>query len=84
MTPVDYDVVASTYDRRYDRHRFDGTRDTLLHFIGDARDAIVAEVGCGTGHWLGEVAGVAPSVVGIDPSSPMLENAAATGRDSRT
>jgi ubiquinone/menaquinone biosynthesis C-methylase UbiE len=82
MTSVDYDVVASTYDRRYDHNRFDGIRDTLLQFIADAHDADVAEVGCGTGHWLGEVASIARSVVGIDPSWPMLENAAATGHDS--
>ena len=75
MTSVDYDVVASTYDRRYDHNRFDGIRDAVLQFVGDARDADVAEVGCGTGHWLTELAGVARSVVGIDPSWSMLEAA---------
>lgn len=77
MTSVDYDVVASTYDRRYDHNRFDGIRDAVLRFVSDARDADVAEIGCGTGHWLTEVAGVARSVVGIDPSWSMLESAKA-------
>lgn len=77
MTVVDYDVVAPAYDRRYDHNRFDDLRDALLHFIGDARDTDVAEVGCGTGHWLSEIAAVVRSAVGIDPSWSMLRAAAA-------
>ena len=32
-------------------YSYDGVRETLRHFLGDA-PAAVLEVGCGTGHWL--------------------------------
>jgi len=68
---TDYDAVADRFDVRYGRNRYDGVRETVLAFIGDA--AAVLEVGCGTGHWLAAVEGRRPA--GIDPSMPMLERA---------
>jgi SAM-dependent methyltransferase len=84
MTPmrqVDYDDVAPTYDRRYDRNRYSDVRDVLLRFVGDARR--VLEVGCGTGHWLAELASDSRDVVGIDPSWGMLEIAAGAAPAAR-
>jgi SAM-dependent methyltransferase len=72
---VNYDAVAAVYDRRYETNRFDGTRTTLREFIGHTATFDVLEVGCGTGHWLTELAGSASSVAGIDPSWEMLSTA---------
>ena len=80
MRRVDYDAVAATYNTRYDRNRYEGVRDALWKFIGDARDVDVAEIGCGTGHWLAELAGKVQSISGIDPSWGMLQRAAADAR----
>ena len=75
MGRVDYDAVASTYDLRYDRNRFDGVRDALLEFTAGSSDILAAEVGCGTGHWLAELAGRVRTRVGIEPSAAMLAKA---------
>jgi len=71
---VDYDDIAESYDKRYDRNRYSDVRDALARFVGDARD--IVEVGCGTGHWLAELSGGERRVVGIDPSWGMLRHAA--------
>ena len=76
MRRVDYDDVASTYNRRYERNRYDGTRAALYEFLGDAANADVAEVGCGTGHWLADVADSVRTIIGIDASWEMLRCAA--------
>lgn len=82
MRRVDYDDVASTYNRRYERNRYDGTRAALYEFLGDAANADVAEVGCGTGHWLADVAGSVRTIIGIDASWEMLRCAAADARSA--
>jgi ubiquinone/menaquinone biosynthesis C-methylase UbiE len=76
---TDYDAVADRFDVRYGRYRYDGVRETVLGFIGDA--GAVLEVGCGTGHWLAAVGGRRPA--GIDPSMPMLERAQRTAPQAR-
>jgi ubiquinone/menaquinone biosynthesis C-methylase UbiE len=76
MHRVDYDTVASTYNRRYERNRFDGVRAALFEFLGDAANADVVEVGCGTGHWLADIATNVRSTIGIDASWEMLRAAA--------
>jgi ubiquinone/menaquinone biosynthesis C-methylase UbiE len=76
MHRVDYDKVASTYNRRYERNRFDGVRAALFEFLGDAANADVVEVGCGTGHWLADIATSVRSTIGIDASWEMLRAAA--------
>ena len=74
MQPVNYDVVASSYDRRYERHRYDGVREVLHRFVEGAHGGVVAEVGCGTGHWLADLATRDFSLVlGVDASWRMLE-----------
>lgn len=73
--PVNYDLVAPAYDERYERHRFDGVEDVLSRFIGPSRTAHVAEVGCGTGHWLARLCGHGLEVAGLDLSHAMLQRA---------
>jgi ubiquinone/menaquinone biosynthesis C-methylase UbiE len=77
---TDYDTVANRFDVRYGRYNYSGVRDTILNFLGEAR--AVLEVGCGTGHWLGEIHRATPAterrlLAGIDPSMAMLERASA-------
>jgi ubiquinone/menaquinone biosynthesis C-methylase UbiE len=84
MQPVNYDVVASAYDRRYERNRYDGVRSVLRHFVDGVHAAAVAEVGCGTGHWLADLSdgGFRP-LVGLDLSLAMLELAQASAPNAR-
>ena len=83
MRRVDYDVVAQTYNRRYERNRSEGVQAALHEFLGDAGNLDVAEIGCGTGHWLADVADRVRSEIGIDPSWEMLRRAAADARAAR-
>ena len=83
MQPVDYDVVAASFDRRYERHPYSGVRSVLRDFVNGAPGA-VAEVGCGTGHWLAQLsAGGELVVVGLDRSRRMLERARAAVPQAR-
>ena len=84
MQPVNYDVVAPTYARRYERNRYAGVRAALRRFVDSAPGAAVAEVGCGTGHWLAELsASGGHSLVGLDRSPRMLERAHAAAPNAR-
>ena len=71
---ADYDSIADRYDRRYSLLRYDGVRETLIGFLGDARPATL-EVGCGTGHWLEVMRPHAGVLAGVDFSAGMLERA---------
>ena len=53
-------------------------RAAVLDLVGDVRGARILDVGCGTGHLAGPLAGP-NAVVGIDLSSGMLRFAAAKG-----
>lgn len=72
MRPVDYERIAASYDRRYATNTFDGIEQCLRAFLGDARS--IAEVGCGTGHWLALAASLpqSPYVIGLDRAFAML------------
>lgn len=72
---LDYDVVAAKYDKRYEAHRFDGIKAALQRFVGDSRCLDVAEVGCGTGHWLARLQQRARTTAGLDLSAEMLRRA---------
>jgi ubiquinone/menaquinone biosynthesis C-methylase UbiE/GNAT superfamily N-acetyltransferase len=73
---VDYDAVAPAYDRRYENRRFAGIEATLRRFVTAPPDVdTIAEVGCGTGHWLASLADVAGRRVGVDASAAMLAGA---------
>jgi ubiquinone/menaquinone biosynthesis C-methylase UbiE len=73
--PVDYDLVAPAYDKRYERNRYDGVEAALSRFVGPSRTVRVAEVGCGTGHWLARLCDQGLRVAGLDRSHAMLQRA---------
>lgn len=84
MQPVNYDVVAPSYDRRYERNRYDGVRAVLRRFVDGAHGGTVAEVGCGTGHWLADLSDCGFSrLVGLDLSLGMLQQAHASAPNAR-
>ena len=72
---VNYDLAASEYDKRYERTRLHGVDAVLRGFIGESESIDVAEVGCGTGHWLALCRNRVRSVAGLDPSPAMLQRA---------
>lgn len=76
MKPVNYDEVASAYDQRYARNRYDGVRACLHRFVHGGPIERIAEIGCGTGHWLADLseAGFA-NLFGLDLSAGMLAHA---------
>ena len=74
---TDYDSIADRFDARYGLYGYDGVREAVLTFLGDAPVAVL-EVGCGTGHWLAAVTRLKPPsrvLAGVDPSAPMLARA---------
>jgi SAM-dependent methyltransferase len=75
MQPVDYEPIAASYDRRYSTNRYDGIAHCLGGFLSNANS--VAEVGCGTGHWLALASSVpqSPRIAGLDRSAAMLSAA---------
>lgn len=74
---VDYDSIARTYDRRYERNQYAGVQHALLEFVRSNLELEVLEVGCGTGHWL-EILNVhGMQLTGLDASAQMLARAKA-------
>jgi ubiquinone/menaquinone biosynthesis C-methylase UbiE len=71
---VDYDAIADGYDARYEHFRFDAIEGVLHRFVEGAGGS-VAEVGCGTGHWLAGLRGRVRTVAGVDASMAMLQRA---------
>jgi ubiquinone/menaquinone biosynthesis C-methylase UbiE len=71
LSCMNYDDVASEYDRRYAMHEFSGIASTLLSLRG--KGTRVLELGCGSGHWLRAMAAAGFEVAGIDPSQGMLD-----------
>jgi len=76
---VDYEAIASTYDRRYLNNDYSGVEQAVTEFVGQNADARVLEVGCGTGHWLALLRQHALVVAGLDASMAMLARARAQG-----
>ena len=74
---VDYDAIASAYDRRYQHNDFSGVERAVTSFVGTTLGARVVEVGCGTGRWLRLLRGSDIRVVGMDASFGMLSHAQA-------
>jgi malonyl-CoA O-methyltransferase len=69
-----YDKWASTYDR--DPNPLITLEEKItLEFIGNVRGQRVLDLGCGTGRYCVLLANRGANVVGIDPSSEMLEHA---------
>ena len=74
---VDYDSVASAYDRRYAHQEYAGVERAVRRFVAGAAGARLAEVGCGTGYWLSLLAAEGLRVAGVDASRAMLGRAQA-------
>jgi ubiquinone/menaquinone biosynthesis C-methylase UbiE len=72
---VDYDHIASTYDRRYHENDYSGVEAALVAFIGEFCGQRVLEVGCGTGHWLQFFVERGIRMTGLDASAQMLAQA---------
>lgn len=74
MKHVDYDLVSTSYDRRYRLGGPAGITASLLELVRKVGAHRVLEVGCGTGHWLTEIEG--PTIrCGLDYSAGMLDKA---------
>ena len=77
---VEYDDVATNYDRRYATNDYAGVEATIIEFAAARREGghvrpTVLEVGCGTGHWLAMLAALEHPCAGIDRSRGMLTRA---------
>lgn len=72
---VNYDAVASTYNRRFAEERRSGTLLALQEMVRAAGSGRVLEVGCGTGHWLAGLSGTPKGLYGVDLSAGMLAQA---------
>ena len=77
---VDYDQIATTYDRRYQQNDYSGVEAALIAFVGERFDQRVLEVGCGTGHWLRLLCGSGTRVTALDASAQMLARAKTQAR----
>src|SRR5688572_11407929 len=73
--PVNYDQIAQTYDRRYERNDYADVERALQEFVGNQPELCVLEVGCGTGHWLQALQMSGSYVTGLDFSAKMLARA---------
>lgn len=71
---TDYDDLAAAFDRRYDENDYSGVVAALDAFVGSGATRVL-EVGCGTGHWLRQLAGRSLGLAGLDPSAGMLARA---------
>ena len=72
---VDYDQIAQTYNKRYERNQYAEVERALLQFVTSQEELQVLEVGCGTGHWLAALHTRGHHVVGLDLSAQMLKQA---------
>lgn len=72
---LDYDLIAPEYNRRFESGGQPATANVLHELVGETRAEQVLEVGCGTGHWLGELTSTGAWLCGLDFSSGMLAQA---------
>jgi SAM-dependent methyltransferase len=72
---ANYDQIANTFDKRYERNEYAGVERALREFIGNQQGLRVLEVGCGTGHWLDVLQASENYVMGLDFSAGMLARA---------
>jgi SAM-dependent methyltransferase len=71
--PVNYNSIATSYDTRWARERYEGVEEAIVEFVGGPEAGSVFEVGCGTGHWLTLLRARAVRVAGMDLSAGMLQ-----------
>ena len=76
---VDYDAIAPHYDERYGVNQLPGIAGLLRATAAEAGvgQGLALEVGCGTGYWLGVLAGHTRHICGLDLSAGMLQRARA-------
>jgi ubiquinone/menaquinone biosynthesis C-methylase UbiE len=72
---ADYDEIAPTFDKRYERNEYAGVARFLPEFIGNQEGLFILEVGCGTGHWLEALRAPGRRLTGLDYSAGMLARA---------
>jgi ubiquinone/menaquinone biosynthesis C-methylase UbiE len=72
---VNYDSIASTYNRRFSEQRQSGILLALEEWVQTLGAERVLEVGCGTGHWLARLCFPARRNYGLDFSAGMLAQA---------
>ena len=72
---ADYDQIARTYERRYERNSYAGVEQALRGFVGSQSSLQILEVGCGTGHWLEVLQALGIHLTGLDFSARMLAQA---------
>ncbi len=75
LSRVDYDRIASGYDRRYAHSSTPGVAAALQALAGSVGAVRILEVGCGTGHWLEGLESVSRDLYGLDLSAAMLDQA---------
>jgi hypothetical protein len=68
-SPLDYDLIADTYDRRYQVNDYSGVETALIAFVGEHCDQRVLEVGRGIGHWLRSLGDSGIRMTGLDASA---------------
>ncbi len=72
---VNYDEAAAVYDRRFTIGGREEVTAALAALAHDFQPECILEVGCGTGHWLATLQGLARSAYGLDLSLGMLQKA---------
>jgi len=72
---VDYDRVAPTYQRRFEKDSPRPTASALRALTRETGAGRVLEVGCGTGYWLVGLRSAADQLYGLDYSAGMLVQA---------
>lgn len=72
---VDYDRVAPTYHRRFEKDRPRPTASALRALTRETGAGRVLEVGCGTAYWLAGLRWTADKLYGLDHSAGMLVQA---------
>lgn len=75
VSQIDYDRIASKYDQRFTAGTPSGEGQALRNLAREVKTSRVLEVGCGTGHWLQEMASGGPALFGLDLSTGMLHQA---------
>jgi SAM-dependent methyltransferase len=72
---LDYNPIASDYERRYTAGVWSGVAATLNEFVKEESIRRAVEVGCGTGHWLSMLRDGGVDALGLDLSFGMLQQA---------
>ena len=72
-TPIDYNRISPIYD--ISRVANTETLEKLMRLLHIGGDSVILDMGCGTGNYANALRRVAKSVIGIDLSTGMLEQA---------